>query len=108
MKQKKQRNKTQRTSILHTIKGKILVSTLPLIVVGILILMAISLLSIKTNTVSALETSMHETATTASIMMQIQLNSYKDLSIQLANDSTLTAKLPNPGDATYEAEKKLC
>ena len=52
-----------------TIKGKILLSVIPVIVIGMAMLMALSLRITKASTVTALEKSMHETALAATKTM---------------------------------------
>ena len=90
---------------LKTVKGKILVCVIPVIVLGMIMLMSLSLKSIQSNTISALEVSMHETATASATMIQIQLDSYKSLAIQLSSDALLTTVLPEISAENYEQEK---
>ena len=98
------KNKNETTKA-KTVKGKILLTIIPVIVLGMLLLMGLSLKGMQVSTISTLETSMHETATAAATMMQIQLDSYKTLAIQLANEDIFTQELPDVGAENYEEEK---
>ena len=67
----KNKNNTKKSK---TVQGKFLLSVIPIIIIGMIMLMALSLKIMQVSTMSTLETSMHETATAAATMMKIQMD----------------------------------
>ncbi len=87
---------------MKSIKTKILLLFIPILLASILIISVISIVGLYNSTMFALEESLTSTVDTAANMMTVQLQSYKSLINQLALDATLTQDVPATGETTAD------
>ncbi len=83
---------------MKSIKAKILVMAMSLMLASILIIGTISVLSTYLSTMFALEESMMSTIDATADMIEVQLTAYKDMANQFAVDPILTQEIPEVGE----------
>lgn len=86
---------------MKSIKMKILIATLSVVVVGICVLSVFSAVSTRRSTMFTLETALMETVETASLAIQNDLYEKLRLAGQLGIDKFLTQELPSTSDSNY-------
>ncbi len=91
---------------MKSIKFKIMVLSLSLLVVAILAISVNSVLSTYNSTLFALEESMNATIDATSDMVEVQLESYTKSVDQLSTDPILSQEIPNEGETTAEGKTR--
>ncbi len=89
---------------MKTIKMKIMVLTMALVLVAILVVGISSILGTYNSTMYALEESMHATVDATADMVETQLEGHRDMVAQLAVDPILSQEIPAEGGTTAEGK----
>ncbi len=82
---------------MKSIKFKILALCMSLLLVSILLISVSAVFGTYNSTMQALETSMMATIDATADMVEIQLNAYKSMATQLAQDPVLSQDIPDQG-----------
>ncbi len=89
---------------MKSIKMKILASSMAILIISIAIISFSSILSIYNSTMYALEHSMVATIDAASDLVDKQLEAYRDMALQFANDPVFTQEIPEKGGETADGK----
>ncbi|MFI3257418.1 MAG: methyl-accepting chemotaxis protein, partial [Spirochaetales bacterium] len=87
---------------MKSIKSKILIVILPLVMLGTGSIIVSFVIGLNNSTEFALQESMTATAKTAALLIQTELEGYKSVLKELAEDPVLTQPWPNATDSNYE------
>ncbi len=86
---------------MKSIRMKILVAMLSLLVIVVFTISASSVASTYSSTLFALEESLENTSATVSLLVNSQLESYRSMAIEFSHDEVLNQVLTDPNDPDY-------